>query len=199
MSARHSLIFIRTSSGTTRGRQRSITSLVGRLSISEQQGPRLGLKARTQWSLALENGCLLLSANESYQCAAEDIAVLTGIRVSKSTQQRLVHRQGFEPERIDHGIKEMSLDGGKVRLRTPQGQPSEWRDYKAVHLHEGGLQAFYRDNRRLVEWVNQQPLASPLVCLGDGHDGIWNLFACIGPDSQRVEILDWYHRECILG
>jgi hypothetical protein len=26
----------------------------------------------------------------------------------------------------------MSIDGGKVRLRTPQGEPSEWRDYKGV-------------------------------------------------------------------
>lgn len=163
------------------------------MSISEQQGQRLGLQARTQWSPVLETCCLLLSANESYQRAAEDIAVLTGIEVSKSTQQRLVHRQVFEPEEIDQGIKEMSLDGGKVRLRTPKGQPSEWRDYKAVNLHAGGLQAFYRDNSSLVEWVNQQPLASPLVCLGDGHDGIWNLFARIDSDIQRLEILDWYH------
>lgn len=163
------------------------------MSITEQQGQRLALKAQTRWSPALENCCLLLSANESYQRTAEDIAVLTGIRVSKSTQQRLVHRQDWEPESIDQGIKEMSIDGGKVRLRTPQGIPSEWRDYKVVNLHEGGIEAFYRDNPRLVEWVNQQPLASPLVCLGDGHDGIWNLFAQIGPDIQRVEILDWYH------
>ena len=28
---------------------------------------------------------------------------------------------------------------------------------------------------------------------GDGHDGIWNLFAEIGTDGQRCEILDWYH------
>jgi len=41
--------------------------------------------------------------------------------------------------------------------------------------------------------VNQQPLASPLVCLGDGHNGIWNLFAQLDPQIQRWEILDWYH------
>jgi hypothetical protein len=40
---------------------------------------------------------LLLSANEAYAHAAEDIAVLTGIAVSKSTQQRLVHRS-FNPK-----------------------------------------------------------------------------------------------------
>ncbi len=38
-----------------------------------------------------------------------------------------------------------------------------------------------------------QPLANPLTCLGDGHDGIWNLFENIASASQRQEILDWFH------
>lgn len=163
------------------------------MSLSEQQGQRLGLKARSQWSPHLEACCLLLSANESYQDAARDIAVLTGLSVSKSTQQRLVHRHEFPPESVDCGVKEMSLDGGKVRLRTPKGQPSEWRDYKGVNLHQCCVSAFFRQNEALVEWVNQQPLASPLVCLGDGHDGIWTLFAQLDAQVQRLEILDWYH------
>jgi hypothetical protein len=29
--------------------------------------------------------------------------------------------------------------------------------------------------------------------LGDGHDGVWNLFAEIGSTAIRQEILDWYH------
>jgi hypothetical protein len=29
--------------------------------------------------------------------------------------------------------------------------------------------------------------------LGDGHEGIWNLFADIGKATQRYEILDWFH------
>lgn len=32
-----------------------------------------------------------------------------------------------------------------------------------------------------------------MTCLGDGHDGIWNIFADIGDQSERREILDWYH------
>lgn len=124
---------------------------------------------------------------------ARDIEVLTGLSVSKSTQQRLVHRNEFPPESVDCGVKEMSIDGGKVRLRTPLGQPSEWRDYKGVNLHQCCVSAFFRQNGTLVEWVNQQPLASPLVCLGDGHDGIWMLFAQLTSQVQRVEILDWYH------
>ena len=45
----------------------------------------------------------------------------------------------------------------------------------------------------LVNWGNKQPLASPLVCLGDGHCGIWNIFAQIKDKAQRLEVLDWYH------
>jgi len=41
--------------------------------------------------------------------------------------------------------------------------------------------------------VNEQRLAEVLVCLGDGHDGIWNIITQIGSSEQRLEILDWYH------
>ncbi|NJL85460.1 MAG: hypothetical protein HC886_05005 [Leptolyngbyaceae cyanobacterium SM1_1_3] len=53
------------------------------MSLSEQQSQRLEVK----------NCCLLLSANKAYARAEEDVAVLSGVRVSGSTQQRLVHRQ----------------------------------------------------------------------------------------------------------
>ena len=41
--------------------------------------------------------------------------------------------------------------------------------------------------------MNQQPSSNPLFCLGDGHDGIWNIFAQIADAAKRQEILDWYH------
>jgi hypothetical protein len=163
------------------------------LQLSEKQAQILEVKAYTRWSPYLEKCCLLVSANESYERAEEDIEVLTGVKVSHSTQQRLVHRQTFELPQVDRSVEEMSVDGGKVRLRTPQGQPSQWRDYKAVSLHECCVAAFFQDNERLVNWVNRQPLSDPFTCLGDGHDGIWNIYATIGATVQRREILDWYH------
>ncbi len=60
--------------------------------MSEKQAQILEVKAYTRWSPYLEQCCLLVSANESYERAAEDIEVLTGVKVSHSTQQRLVHR-----------------------------------------------------------------------------------------------------------
>lgn len=161
--------------------------------MSEKQAQVLEVKAYTRWSPYLEQCCLLVSANEAYARAAEDLEVLTGVKVSHSTQQRLVHRQVFELPQAEETVEEMSVDGGKVRLRTPQGQPSEWRDYKAVNLHECCVAAFFQNNENLVNWVNQQPLENPLTCLGDGHDGIWNIYAQVGTTAQRREVLDWYH------
>ena len=113
--------------------------------------------------------------------------------ISHSTQQCLVHRQSFELPQVEQVVEEVSIDGGKVRLRTPIGQPSEWKDYKGVTLHECCSGAFFQDNSSLVNWVNEQVLSNPLTCLGDGHDGIWNIFQEIGVEPQRREILDWYH------
>ncbi len=87
----------------------------------------------------------------------------------------------------------VSVDGGKVRLRGAKGEGSYWRDYKAVRLQSLYYAAFFQDNLALIDYVNSQPLSSPLVCLGDGHDGIWNLVAEFGTQEGRWEILDWYH------
>ena len=73
------------------------------------------------------------------------------------------------------------------------GEECAWKDYKVVRLHGQATEAWLQDNAALIEWVLAQPLASPLVCLGDGHDGIWNIINQLAPQDQRLEILDWYH------
>lgn len=141
----------------------------------------------------LEASCLLLSANVSYANAARDLKQLTGIYVDHSTQQRLVHRQEFVEVIAEQTVTDISIDGGKARLRTDQGKASEWRDYKAVTLHKQAHAAFFQENQALVDWVNRQPLSETITCLGDGHPGVWNLMANISTPPQRREILDWYH------
>lgn len=113
------------------------------------------------------------------------------MRVSKSAQQRLVHQVEFEEIEVEEAVGELSIDGGKVRLITPEGEPSEWRDFKAVNLHEEGVCATFQENEKIVEWINEKPLVAGLICLGDGHPGIWNLIGEI--KGERREILDWYH------
>ncbi len=73
------------------------------------------------------------------------------------------------------------------------GEDSAWKDYKAVRLHGQATAAWFQDNGALIEWVLAQLLASPLICIGDGHDGIWNIIKQLAPTDQRLEILDWYH------
>ncbi len=102
-----------------------------------------------QLSPHLENCCLRLSANVSYQQAEQDVSYLTGIRVSAKTQQRLVHRQSFELPDAKQAIEELSVDGGKVRLRTPLGESSEWKDYKAIATDQGML-ANFQNNTQLI-------------------------------------------------
>jgi len=167
---------------------------VGKVKVTDKQAKILGLKPYSQFSPLLEKNCLLLSGNESFQDCEKDIVALTGIKVSHSTLQRLVHRQEFEEPQALQGVSEVSIDGGKVRLRSQiKGVESYWRDYKAVRLQGIYYGTFFQDNLSLSDWVNSQRLLSPLVCLGDGHDGVWNLFAEIGSTAIRQEILDWYH------
>ncbi len=168
-------------------------SCVGVLKLKAKQAQRLGLKSRSQLSPLLEKCCLRLSANESYQNAQEDIEALTGIKVGHSSQQRLVQRQDFPLPEAKQAVSEVSVDGGKVRLRGEKEQQSYWRDYKAVRLQGIYYGAFYQDNQSLIDYVNTQPLTSPVVCLGDGHDGIWNLIRELATAESRWEILDWYH------
>jgi hypothetical protein len=135
---------------------------------------------------------LRLSAIVSYEQAEQNVAYLTGIRVSAKTQHRLVHRQNFDLPDVIQPIEELSVDGGKVKLRTPLGEECEWKDYKAIATKQG-IVANFRNNAQLINWVNEQELSRPLTCLGDGHDGIWNIISQIATPLQRREILDWYH------
>ena len=134
------------------------------------------------------------SASVSYQRAAEDVKYATGMEVPKSVQQRLVHRQNFEFPEVHSTVEELSVDGGNIRIRTPMGKPCDWKGYKAVRLHNlQAMAASFQENNLVIDWVNNQPLASTVTCLGDGHDGIWNIIHEFTPQKERREILDWFH------
>lgn len=165
---------------------------MGELEITSKQAAKLAVLPYRQLSPHLENCCLRLSATVSYAQAEQDVAYLTGIRVPAKTQQRLVHGQTFALPSIEQPIAELCVDGGKVRLRTPLGEASAWRDYKAIETDQG-MVANFHNNAQLIEWVNEQPLAQPMTCLGDGHDGVWKIISQIATASERREILDWYH------
>lgn len=104
-----------------------------------------------------------------------------------------MNRQELPLPSAKQGISEISVDGGKVRLRGEPKAGAYWRNYKAVRLGGVYYDAFFDDNQSLIDYVNSQRLVNPLVCLGDGHPGVWNLVQELGIDFERWEILDWYH------
>lgn len=163
------------------------------MAITEHQAEYLALPTHDRLSPGLQKCCLLISANVSYQNAEQDIQTLTGVFVSRSTQQRLVHRQELAPMKVSEAVQELSIDGGNIRLRSAVGEESTWRNYKAVAIHGQATGAYFQENDKLVEWVNSQHLANPITCVGDGHDGIWNLVEKISLPGHRREILDWFH------
>jgi len=160
--------------------------------LSQKQGQALGVETGKQISPYLELCCLRISANVSYVNAQSDVAMLTGMTVSDNTQQRLVQASDFPLPVAEQPINEACVDGGKVRLRTPLGEICVWRDYKAIATDQAVV-ANLHQNQSLIDWINHQPLSRPLTCLGDGHDGVWNIIAAISTPEQRREILDWYH------
>ena len=137
---------------------------------------------------------MLLVGNESFVNAERDLEILTGIKIPHSTQHRLANSYQLPEAKIINRAESLSVDGGTVRLRTPLGKQSEWKNYKAIKIHDRIGMAFFQDNESLLNWVNQQPLSRTVNCLGDGHDGVWNIVEQIGSKHQRREILDWYHR-----
>jgi hypothetical protein len=163
--------FIGATSETKAGRIKTLKSTLGDLIITEKQADKLGGGSSSRLSPHLENCCLRLSANVAYKNAAQDIEYITGISVSAKIQQRLVHYQEFKQPIATIDISELSADGGKARLITPKGEKSEWKDYKAI-VAEVGIIANFDRNATIIDWANEQPLAKPLTCLGNGHDGV---------------------------
>ena len=141
----------------------------------------------------LEKCCLLLVGNESFANAERDLKMLTGIYVPHSTQHRLLERYKLPAPETTEKVEALSIDGGNVRLRTHEGEESVWKNYKAVKVHGQVGAAFFQNNPDLLAWVNSQPQSESITCLGDGHEGVWNLFKQIGTIEQRREVLDWYH------
>lgn len=78
-------------------------------------------------------------------------------------------------------------------LRSPPEQACVFGETCIAIATDQGLVANFQNNARLIEWVNAQPLSNPVTCLGDGHDGVWNIVQQVATAEQRQEILDWYH------
>lgn len=108
----------------------------------------------------------------------------------------MVKRANSPEAMSEQPVTEMALDGGMVRVRTPKGQPSEWRQYHAIRLNRNGIgMAWFKSSPSLLAWVTTLPIAGLLYALDDGHCGIWSLFEQMAVPGTTDEILDWFHLE----
>ena len=86
-------------------------------------------------------------------------------------------------------VNQVCLDGEKVRLRTKSsGKKCEWRVTHVARLSGVYYGATFRKKEELTAWVNSQVLTNPLICLEDGHSGVWNLFSQIATMVRRLDI-----------
>ena len=61
-------------------------------------------------------------------------------------------RHNFELPTSKLGVKEVAVDGGKVRLRTEEkGKPCEYKDYKAVSLDGVDCGAFFQESTKSLD------------------------------------------------
>lgn len=162
-------------------------SIIGKVKITEKQAKKLGLEKNKKVSPYLEKCCLNIVACESFERGEQTIKMMTGMSVSKSSQHRLALGYEFEEAQSKEKIESLSIDGGTVRVRTNVGEESIWKNYKAVSLHGQVCAAFFQAQEELITWINNQPLARVVTCLGDG-----NLIKKIDKEERR-EVLDWYH------
>lgn len=132
------------------GKQRQVNSCLGEVTVSQKQGKRLGLKAKRQLSPALEKCCLRLCAQGSFQQAEQNVETVMGLKVGHSSLHRLVQKEELPVTQRSCPAEAVSIDGGKVRVRCEATGRGEWRDYKAVRLHQGECAAFFPSARSVA-------------------------------------------------
>jgi len=93
--------------GMKKGKKRELTTIVGKISITDRQAKYFELKSHVKYhsSPKMEKNAMLICANESYQRAENDLAELTGIKISHSTLHRLVQRHNYELPTSVLGVK----------------------------------------------------------------------------------------------
>jgi hypothetical protein len=161
----HGPIFLALTLGPDPGYRRGLNSLLGKLRLGPTQAENLGVKPGIQQSPLLELCCQRMSAKTSYRQAARDIDLLTGVSVSAKTQERIVNRTPIETPEITEPVTEVDLDGGMVRLVGDPGQPSEWKQYKAVRVNgDGPGMAWFQDNSALLDWLHHLSFVSLFYC-----------------------------------
>ena len=211
--------FVRRVAGAPTGHPRQVHTVLGTWTLSSEQARRLQVPSHRQLSPLLERCVLIAAAKTSFAQAEQDLAVLCGVSVSDSTVRRLAVNMGSgallgqaatsseanadavasdaaatEAAATEAAASLLCVDGGLVRLAAETGG-TQWRQYKALCLDGGKpgseMLASLEEEAFLVQRL-QGRCTSGVVCIGDGHEGVWKTVAAL-PLPARQEVLDWYH------
>lgn len=147
---------------------------------------KLGFKQKSGISPGLKQACLILAANESFEHSEKDLKMLTGVFVSKSRIHRIAQEEETEEYEPEEEVSEICLDGGSMPMRR-----GEFQQFKTSRVNKKWHFAKFKEDEKLVNKLQSLNLGKPVSLLGDGHDGVWNVFDELV--CERREILDWYH------
>lgn len=78
-------------------------------------------------------------------------------------------------------------------MRYQKTGKGEWRDYKAVSLHNVACADFFQQPAALQIWSEAQPLSLIFTGLGDGYASVWKIANPFGGQQVvlRRQVLDW--------
>jgi len=127
-----------------------------------------------------------LASNESFEHAEKDLEMLTGIFISKSKIHEIAQEEEVEEYCPVETVNEICIDGGSMPMRSGGCQ-----QFKTSRVNGKWHFARFKEDEKLIEKLKSLNLGSPVFMLGDGHDGVWNVFDEL--ICNRIEILDWYH------
>jgi len=117
----------------------------------------------------------------------KDVKILSGLCISRNSLHRVVQRYE-EPEEsmCKEEVEEIAVDGGSVCLKS-----GNWKQFKTARINKRYHIACFKEDELLVEKLEKLKKKKKVYLLGDGHDGVWNIFKKLS--CNKYEILDWYH------
>jgi len=161
--------------------------LVGKLDLPTDKLKELGVKHQRKLSPGVEKICLITTASKSFPQSEKDLKELMGLSISRNSLHRIVQRYEEGEENSYKGeVGEIAVDGGSICLKGGNCQ-----QFKVARVNKEHHMVYFKEDELLVEKLKHLSKKPLVYLLGDGHDGVWNIFKEL--DCHKKEILDWYH------
>jgi hypothetical protein len=161
--------------------------LVGEVELPTYKLKELGVEHQRRLSPGIERICLITAATKSFFQSEKDLEILIGLKISKNSLHRLVDRYKEEEKNsYKEEVEEIAVDGGSICLKEGKQQ-----QFKVARINKWYHISCFKNDELLVEKLEHLSKKPLVYLLGDGHDGVWNIFREL--NCHKKEILDWYH------